>query len=123
MKCILFECTDALSFFLCNENRSFIKKLYNNIGDYINQGYINFRSHEAIEAKPVRLIDVNKNTLANYLINAAYFVCFELRNNCYSVFGRNSQPFQRSARKQSSEIVDFVKSESRARHRTSCLTT
>lgn len=73
MKCILFECTDALSFFLRNENRSFVKKLYNNIGDYINQGYVDFRPHEAIEVKPVRLIDVNKNTLANYLINAAYF--------------------------------------------------
>lgn len=60
MECILFECSDALSFFPCNENRSFIKKFYINIGNYINQAYVDFRSHGAIEDKQVRLIDANK---------------------------------------------------------------
>lgn len=55
MEYILFERTGALSFFPYNENRSFIKKSYINIGDYINQTYVDFRSHGTIEDKQVRL--------------------------------------------------------------------
>lgn len=59
MECILFG-TDELSFFPCNKNRSFIKKSYINIGGYINQAYVDFRSYEAIMDKQVRPFDVNK---------------------------------------------------------------